>query len=103
MGGDDKKKSESPVPLKVEIYSVITKAFKEKWAHTSGLLQTIPGGEPGVWASGQPQHLTHHQSQPRLVHTDSHDGLNEAGPGTRSSSLASGYHHPYPSVEDTRR
>lgn len=46
-----KKKSESPGPLKAEIYSVITKAFKEKWAHTSGLLQTIPGGEPGVWGT----------------------------------------------------
>lgn len=31
---------------------MITKAFKEKWAHISGLLQTLPGvlgRKPGVW------------------------------------------------------
>lgn len=43
-GRGGEKKSETPDPSKAEIYSMITKAFKEKWAHISGLLQTL-GGE----------------------------------------------------------
>lgn len=80
------KKLETPDPSKAEIYSTITKAFKEKWAHISGLLQTIPGSEPGVWGREQPQHLTH-QSQPRLVYTGPMMRLAEAGPGTRQLFL----------------
>lgn len=53
----EKKVSETPDPSKAEIYSMITKAFKEKWAHISGLLQTLgEGGEPEVWGGGSTPH-----------------------------------------------
>lgn len=52
-----KKISETPDPSKAEIYSMITKAFKEKWAHISGLLQTLGEvGEPEVWGGGSTPH-----------------------------------------------
>jgi hypothetical protein len=79
-----------------------TKAFKEKWAHRSGVLHTLPGmlgvgvEKPGAW--GRVSSTPHPKLKSRLMHADPVTGLSEALPGTKqpfpgiwaSSSLCDG-------------